>query len=113
MERVCAMLNLPFVEELVDPYHNRDSKMTTGLYPESTPMGDVRFLSFSEIRPDVADSWRATRSEYCLSPITRNLASDLGYESADADQPGPDLASARKNRNAIAKRRLQHRTGKP
>ncbi len=112
MERVCAMLNLPFVEDLVEPYRNQESKMTTGLYPESTPMGDVRFLSFSEIRPDVADSWKAAQAKYALAPATWDLARELGYEPADADQPEADR-KAIKGRNAVRERRLKHRTGKP
>jgi len=115
MERVCAMLNLPFVEDLVEPYRNKESKMTTGLYPESTPMGDVGFLTFSEIRPDVADSWKAAQTKYALAPATWDLARELGYDPEDPDQPGSDRISikAQRNRNAIRERRLQHRKSKP
>lgn len=115
MERACTMLDLPYIEELVEPYRNKESKMTTGLYPESTPMGDVRFLTFSEIRPDVADSWKAAQTKYALAPATWDLARELGYDPADADQLGSDRISikAQRNRNAIRERRLQHRKSKP
>lgn len=108
MERVCAMLQLPYVADMVEPYRNQERKMITGLYRESIPMGDVRFLSFSEIRPDVADSWKATRAEYSLASATWNLAFELGYER-DAERAP---MKARTSQNAISKRRLQHRTGK-
>ena len=113
MERVCKALETHFMPELVEPYRDTDSKMTTGLYPESTPMGDVQFLNYSEIRSDVADNWQQAREDYQLATATKKFARELGYE-LDDDQRVADRTSTRRRKihGAMREQRQKHRRKK-
>lgn len=83
MERLCHTLGLEYHPALIDPYGGVAQKMTDGIYPESTPMGDTEFLKHKRIDPRVADSWRAVAHDNFLSEMTWKLAEALGYEGPE------------------------------
>lgn len=81
MEDVCETLKLELDEEVLTPYQNQETKMTDGPLPESKMLGDPKFHSYTNIDPDVADSWKDMERPIILADMTRRLAEDLGYQS--------------------------------
>ncbi len=81
MEEMCQTLGLSFHTDLIKPYKDIDKKMTDGLYKDSRPMGDTKFLNHQRIDPKVAESWKGIINDNFLSDITWELASSFGYES--------------------------------
>ena len=85
MVALCDALGLTFVEEMLHPYDALDAKMVNGVYPESRPMGDTRFLEHGRVRPELADGWREDSGLRRLGAPTRELMARLGYvEQASA-----------------------------
>jgi amino acid adenylation domain-containing protein len=78
MEQLCARLGLEFHPALLEPYSGMHKKMIDGIHPDSTPMGDTKFLERRSIDPTVAGSWRGVAADNFLSDISWALASSLG-----------------------------------
>ncbi|MEW6755261.1 MAG: amino acid adenylation domain-containing protein [Candidatus Latescibacterota bacterium] len=79
MVRMCAHLGLPFHPDLLRPYERLERKMVDGLYPESLPMGDTKFLRHGAIRAEMADAWRGVLADDSLGEETWRIAAQLGY----------------------------------
>lgn len=105
MRSLCTTLGVEFHPGIIRPYENQDKKMTDGIYPMSTPMGDVRFLKHGEIDASRADAGQQTQLHEALGTVTWSLARRLGYEP-----PAPDRKSGRKAR---LRRMRQGRRGTP
>ena len=88
MQEMCARLGIPFDEGLLRPYDNLERKMTDGLKPDSTPMGDTHLFQYQSISPRAAARWRGVEHDNFLSEATWQLAELLGY-----DRPAPALAA--------------------
>ncbi len=94
MEAVCRFLGIAFHPGMIEPYKDKQKKMTDGIHPLSPQVGDHNFLKFNEVRPDVADQWKAEYAEDFLSAATWNMASEFGYENPFAAKP--ETAGGRK-----------------
>ena len=92
-ERLCAFLGLPLDEAMLQPYEDRRSRMTDGLYSESRMIGDTKFHEHVGIEAAVAEKWREEYSEEVLGEPTRRVARDLGYELSTAAGPVEGLAT--------------------
>ncbi|HYF50389.1 MAG TPA: AMP-binding protein [Planctomycetota bacterium] len=104
---MCASLSLEFHEEMAQPYKDVDRKMTDGLYAQSTPMGDEKFLKHGEIKQSVAEQWKEVLKDDFLSEITWELALSLGYERPCAVQQTPaTMARLAQQRRLRAKNRV-------
>jgi hypothetical protein len=103
MQEVCQHLSIEYHEGLTQPYEDADRKMTDGIYSESTPMGDTRFLEHQRIRPEMADTWREVTENDFLGDVTWRLAERLGYE-----RPG-NQRRARRGRASARSRRSSGR----
>ena len=79
MMTLCDFLGIPFVEAMLQPYQEKQQRMTTGLHAESRMLGDVKFHSHKSIDAAVADRWQATAAETPLGDVTWNVADALGY----------------------------------
>jgi acyl carrier protein len=77
--RLCDFLGLPFVAEMLDPYLEKERRMTDGLKAASQYGGDLKFHLHERIEAAVADRWKQYASEGALSQMTRRLAESLGY----------------------------------
>lgn len=77
--RLCDFLNVPFVSEMLDPYMEKERRMTDGLKVASQYSGDLKFHLHERIEPTAADRWKQYASEAVLSPMTCHLAESLGY----------------------------------
>ena len=83
MQAVAAFLGLDFDERLVRPYERLETKMVDGLYPDSTPMGDTRFLERDRIDPSVVEEWGGSDPSVILGEPTISLAQQFGYGGTD------------------------------
>jgi acyl carrier protein len=77
--RLCDFLGVPFVPEMLDPYLEKERRMTDGLKVASQYSGDLKFHLHERIEPTAADRWKQYTSEGVLSQMTCRLAESLGY----------------------------------
>jgi amino acid adenylation domain-containing protein len=117
MQALCRTLGLRYHESLVAPYQDVERKMTDGLYRESTPMGDTRFLERKRIDPAVAESWRGVLTDDFLGDVTWRIAEMLGYErpvSVGAEPVGEGEAdrAARRRREFLDQSRRRRARGR-
>jgi amino acid adenylation domain-containing protein len=103
MREMCQQLSIEYHEGLTQPYEDTERKMTDGIYTESTPMGDTRFLEHQRIKPEMADTWKAVLENDFLGDVTWRTAERLGYE-----RPG-DQRRARRGRESARRRRTSGR----
>jgi len=114
LKDLCSRLGLEFHPDLLNPYKNTENKMTDGIYRESTPMGDRKFLEHKRIDPKIADRWRAVADDNFLGDVTWEVAEALGYERP-TEEPKEETAarpgSASEARRTFAERqRLRRRS---
>ncbi|HVR95631.1 MAG TPA: amino acid adenylation domain-containing protein, partial [Thermoanaerobaculia bacterium] len=81
LERLCAFLGVELDPAMLDPYEDKQRKMTDGVHELSRMMGDVRFHEHQRIDPEAAESWRSMYEEDFLGEPTREMADSLGYEA--------------------------------
>jgi Sulfotransferase family len=79
LRQICDFLGIPFTWDMLDPYKDLDSQMTTGVRSVSEFSGDLKFHLHARIEPEAADRWRIYDSEDSLSIISRKLAASFGY----------------------------------
>jgi acyl carrier protein len=77
--RLCDFLGLPFAAEMLDPYLEKERRMTDGLKAASQYSGDLKFHLHERIEATVADRWKQYSCEGDLSQMTHRLAESLGY----------------------------------
>jgi amino acid adenylation domain-containing protein len=106
MVRLCERLGLVFDPAMVRPYDNLEKKMTDGLYRDSTPMGDTRFLERSSIDPEAAERWRAVSLDHPLGSLTRELAGRFGYDLPDDGDLSHRRQRARRESRARRRERV-------
>jgi hypothetical protein len=80
MPSIAAFLGVKFEEGMLEPYREKDKRMTNAIRPLTRMLGDVKFHGYGQIERAAADRWK-TRGGVELSAITRNLAGRLGYET--------------------------------
>jgi len=88
LEGICDFLGLEFHPDMLEPYKNKEKKMTDGLYAVSRMLGDVKFHEYKSINVETANRWKQQMGEDPLGDITWDMAEALGYKrpsSADAD----------------------------
>ena len=116
MRNLCATLGMDYHDGMVTPYEDIELKMTDGIYPESTPMGDTELLKRDAIDPSVADNWRGVVTDDFLSDLTWDLAQSFGYsrphesgdlgaeESATTDVDDDESVVSRQRRRRARRR---------
>jgi len=80
MEQLCEFLNLEFTEAMIEPYRNKERRMTDGIHPESKMHGDMKFHEHQGIDASTAERWKRSGLIGELGEITWQLAERLGYE---------------------------------
>ncbi|HRI64096.1 MAG TPA: sulfotransferase [Polyangium sp.] len=68
---ICQFLGIPFDEALLDPY--RGERLVNGV-------GDGNFTQHRQVEARLATAWRDQRPPQELSPFTKQVAAQLGYE---------------------------------
>ncbi len=79
VDRLCHHLGIDFHREMLDPYKEKDMRMTDGVYAASRFSGDLKFHLHRRIEPEVASRWQQFHTEEFLSEITLELAATFGY----------------------------------
>jgi amino acid adenylation domain-containing protein len=105
MSKLCQTLEISYHMNLIKPYKDVEYKMTDGIYKESKPMGDTRFLDHGSINPEVAEAWKGVLDDNFLSDITWELAASLGYEIPSPIATRPDMQPTRREKPAARRRR--------
>jgi amino acid adenylation domain-containing protein len=78
MESLCRFLGLSFHAEMLQPYKDKERRMTDGIHAESRMLGDVKFHSYDRIDARVGDKWKEADAN--LGDVTWELAEMLGYQ---------------------------------
>lgn len=76
---------------MLQPYKDKEKKMTDGIYAVSKMLGDVKFHRHQGIDSSVADQWKEHYTEDFLGEITWQLAESLGYERRISPQMAAHL----------------------
>lgn len=80
MQKVCQFLDIPLVDEMLNPYQDKDKRMIDGGQATFQMSGDLKFHLHSEVEATMADRWRQFHTEDFLGPDAVELAQLLGYE---------------------------------
>jgi len=79
LRRICSFLGVAFQSEMLEPYREKQRRMTEGLHPQSRMIGDVKFHEHKDISSETAEQWRKSYRTDFLSEPTAMLAARLGY----------------------------------
>ncbi|HEX8145061.1 MAG TPA: sulfotransferase [Pyrinomonadaceae bacterium] len=86
MERLCEFLGIEFTEAMIEPYRDKERRMTDGIHPESKMHGDMKFHEHQGIDAATAERWKEKSRESELGEITLQLARRLGYETPEVTE---------------------------
>lgn len=81
---ICRFIGLEYHPDMVEPYKDKERKMTDGIHKESRMLGDIKFHQHSAIDPAAAESWRGHLKDRILADAAMDLAGFFGYV---ADKP--------------------------
>ncbi|MGB9181180.1 MAG: amino acid adenylation domain-containing protein [Pyrinomonadaceae bacterium] len=84
LEGLCDFLGLEFHAEMVEPYREKEKRMTDGIHPLSQMLGDVKFHQHSRVDASVASRWKEQAANNPLGEVTWEVAEALGYEREQA-----------------------------
>jgi amino acid adenylation domain-containing protein/FkbM family methyltransferase len=89
---MCEFLGLEFQGAMMDPYKEKQARMTDGIYEQSHMLGDIKFHDHNGIEADVANRWKSYYRNSFLGEDSLELVSRLGYERSEFEDtfPPPD-----------------------
>ncbi len=93
MRGVAAFLGLDYQPAMIEPYQERQRRMTDGIHEQAKMLGDVKFHTHKKIDSSAAERWRDVYTEDFLGDVTRELAIGLGYDELERTGPA-DAAGA-------------------
>jgi amino acid adenylation domain-containing protein len=91
MESLCRFLGLSLHADMLQPYKDRERRMTDGIHEESRMLGDVKFHSYDRIDVRVGDRWKEGDAQNPLGEVTWEVAAAFGYER-DEPKAAPVVA---------------------
>ncbi len=97
MEMVGEFLGVGFDPGMVQPYEDRQTRMTDGVHELSPQVGDHNFQSHGALKAEVAEQWKADYTEDFLSAATWEMAREFGYENPFATLAGTEVAGGAGN----------------
>ncbi len=77
---LCDFLNIPFSTNLLEPYQEKQRRMTDGVTALGKTLGDQKFHTHQTIDANAAERWRDHYQEDFLCDASWTLAQSLGYE---------------------------------
>jgi amino acid adenylation domain-containing protein len=80
MESLCRFLGLRLDEGMLQPYMDKERRMTDGIHAESRMLGDVKFHTYKGIDARAGERWKRQQSQNPLGEITWEVAELFGYE---------------------------------
>lgn len=78
-ERICNFLNLDFHPDMLEPYKDKERRMTDGVENVANMSGDLKFYLHKEIEAETAYRWQKFHTVDFLSDMSWKLAKSLGY----------------------------------
>ncbi len=91
MRALCTAMEMDFHPQMLEPYADKQRRMTDGVHAMSRGLVDLKFHQHSGIDAAVADEWRQHLSSDSLGDPTRRLARELGY--LDVPEPASQSLS--------------------
>ncbi|HVG17568.1 MAG TPA: amino acid adenylation domain-containing protein [Blastocatellia bacterium] len=91
---MCEFLGIEFQPGMMEPYKEKQARMTDGIYEQSHMLGDIKFHDHKSIEADVANRWKTYYRKSFLAEPSLELADRLGYDRSEFEgvfQP-PDRA---------------------
>ncbi len=79
MEGICDFLDIDFEAAMLEPYEEKQKRMTDGVRAVSKMSGDLKFHLHKGIDPDMAERWKHYYSDDFLGDMTWELAESMGY----------------------------------
>lgn len=79
MEGICDFLDIDFEADMLQPYEEKQKRMTDGVHAVSKMSGDLKFHLHKGIDPDMAERWKHYYTEDFLGEMTWELAESMGY----------------------------------
>ncbi|MEN8218891.1 MAG: amino acid adenylation domain-containing protein, partial [Pseudomonadota bacterium] len=80
LKSLCNFLGLAFHPDMLQPYQDKQQRMTDALYQVSKMVGDPKFHTHKQIEPQTADRWKNTYTTDFLGEVTWEMAESLGYQ---------------------------------
>lgn len=81
IERLCAFVGLDVAPEMLDPYTDKETRMTDGVRKDAGWMlGDIKFHHYTRIEASSARRWQKAGVEVDLGEPTWQVAEALGYQ---------------------------------
>ena len=80
VQSLCNFLCLDFYPDMLEPYKEKNQRMTDGVELASKMSGDLKFHLHEKIEPEAANRWKQYHTSNFLSEDTCHLATLLGYE---------------------------------
>ncbi len=80
MDDLCRFLGLDLHPDMLQPYKDRERRMTDGIHAESRMLGDVKFHSYDRIDARVGDRWKEGDVSNDIGKTTWEVAAAFGYE---------------------------------
>ncbi|MGB3510785.1 MAG: sulfotransferase [Microcoleaceae cyanobacterium] len=79
IKKICDLIDLNFDPGMLQPYKDKEQRMTDGIETISMMSGDLKFHLHRAIEPDVVDRWKRYHQENFLGEVSCNLAESFGY----------------------------------
>jgi amino acid adenylation domain-containing protein len=79
MEAICRFLKLDFHPDMLQPYKDKQQRMTDGIHKDSMMMGDPKFHQHKRIESNVADQWKKRYKNDFLGSEAVRMAKNYGY----------------------------------
>lgn len=79
IKKICDFIKLNFDPGMLQPYQDKEQRMTDGIETISMMSGDLKFHLHGSIEPDVVERWKRYHQENFLGEVSCNLAESFGY----------------------------------
>mgnify|MGYP005843895779 CR=1 FL=1 len=89
MGKLCEFLGLPFHPAVLEPYAQREQRMTDGVRAKSLPIDDPNFHRRRAIDPALAEAWKAVTLPQPLTAQSRAIAARFDYPVSPETAPAP------------------------
>jgi amino acid adenylation domain-containing protein/natural product biosynthesis luciferase-like monooxygenase protein len=110
MRGICQWLEIPFAQQMTDPYQGGSERMTDGIHPMSPQVGDANYYQHGHLNAEVATAWKDGIKEDFLSPLTWELAAAFGYANPfglpKPGTPGQPIARLSREQRKISRAAL-------
>jgi thioesterase domain-containing protein/acyl carrier protein len=93
LDSLCDFLGISFHPDMLQPYQDKQQRMTDSLYQVSKMVGDPKFHTHKQIEAQTADRWRNTYTTDFLGKMTWEMAESFGYQTPKPHQFPSTLTS--------------------